>query len=245
MDSTKLLYLDDFDVVEATARVIDVIIDDDTLSIILDQTCFYPKGGGQDYDQGVIRSDDGRQFAVQEVYLDQDGVVSHVGSWTSGELKVGDLVNLRVDTARRLTNTRLHSAGHVIDMALDALGYDWVPGKGAHYPYMSNVEYSSDTYNADQKDDYLNAIQNKVDELIASGGESHIKFMTVEQMSAICRHVPDNIPANKPSRIVVYGADFGVPCGGTHVADLSYVGSVKITKIKKKSGAIRVSYSLA
>ena len=55
--------------------------------------------------------------------------------------------------------------------------------------------------------------------------------------------VPDYIPTDKPCRVVMYG-DFGVPCGGTHVANLSELVSMTIRKIKSEKGNIRVAYDV-
>ena len=63
-------------------------------------------------------------------------------------------------------------------------------------------------------------------------------------MHTICRHVPSNLPTNKPGRVVVYGDSFGVPCGGTHVKNLGAIGRVYVTKLKQKQGIIRLSYSV-
>jgi Ser-tRNA(Ala) deacylase AlaX len=56
--------------------------------------------------------------------------------------------------------------------------------------------------------------------------------------------VPDNIPKNKPARVVMYGPEFGIPCGGTHVKNLKQIGTIKIPKLKEKKGVIRVSYGV-
>ena len=55
--------------------------------------------------------------------------------------------------------------------------------------------------------------------------------------------VPKNLPAGKPSRVVFYD-DFAVPCGGTHVKNISEIGKVIVKNIKRRDGGIRVSYAL-
>ena len=67
--------------------------------------------------------------------------------------------------------------------------------------------------------------------------------MTPEEMAAGGAHVPENIPKDKPSRVMVYD-NFAVPCGGTHVKNAADVGTLTVTKIKNKGGAIRISYSV-
>ena len=52
------------------------------------------------------------------------------------------------------------------------------------------------------------------------------------------------IPAGKPARVVMYGA-IGIPCGGTHVANLSEIRHLTIRKIKKEKEQVKVSYDVA
>ncbi len=182
-------------------------------------------------------------FDVEEVRLDQEGLVHHVGTWKSGAFVEGETVECKVDAARRLINTKLHSAGHLIDLAVTELDIPWVAGKGAHYPHMSFVEYDNGGtphYEAD-----VQAITDKLAELSRSTYENKILFVPVVEMGKYCKHVPDNIPTNKPSRIVLYADDFGIPCGGTHVKKVSDIGRIVITKVKSKGGVTKVSYAVS
>ena len=243
--ATQLVYLEDFDVTGCDASVAAAArTDDGRVDIQLGQTCFYPRGGGQDWDEGTIKSRDGAAvFTVQEARLDENGVVHHVGSYEQGEFHVGDAAACAVNTERRAINTRLHSAGHVIDMAVDALGLDWMATKGQHYPHMSAIEYSG-SWQAEKAEELRIAIEQKANELIQAGTENTIRLMPVEDMRAVCRHVPDNIPTNKPARVVMYGEHFGIPCGGTHVKNLREIGTVHVPKLSEKKDIIRVNYTV-
>lgn len=243
--ATQLAYLENFDVVACSGKVTSIeSTEDSRIGVQLDKTCFYPRGGGQDWDEGTIANEDGlAAFMVQEVRLDENGIVHHIGVYQSGELEVGNQVNCSVDARRRGINTRLHSAGHLVDMAVDRLGLSWVAGKGAHYPHMSFVEYDAEVIpeevEAVQKD-----IERTANEIIAKGSKNEIRFMSVSEMHAVCKHVPENIPTNKPARVVVYGEAFGIPCGGTHVKNVHDIGRIKITKVKSKKGVTKVSYTV-
>ncbi|WP_299166591.1 alanine--tRNA ligase-related protein [uncultured Arthrobacter sp.] len=247
--ATELLYLDDFDVLTNSATVTAVTTaDDGRVDLMLDRTCFYPRGGGQDWDIGTIRAGDAA-FTVDEVRLDEHGVVHHLGPGGGvGEaaldagISVGAGVVLEVDADRRAVNTRLHSAGHIVDLAVERLALPWVPGKGAHYPHMSFVEYSGEV--PGDVEEIRQRIENEVAKVIGEGSRNEIRFMPVAEMGEYCRHVPDNIPTNKPARIVLYNETFGVPCGGTHVRDVTDVGRLSIPKIKSKKGVTKVSYAV-
>lgn len=240
---TELTYMQDFDIESCSAIVKSVLkTEDNRTDIELDNTCFYPRGGGQDWDLGEI-SKGGSVFDVQEVKLDENGTVHHVGTFKSGILKFGDVVECKVDHNRRSINTRLHSAGHVIDMAIDSLGLDWVATKGQHYPHLSAVEYEG-TWEPEKAEELKVKIEQTANELINKGTNNSLEFMSIDDMRKVVRHVPDNIPKNKPGRVVMYGDSFGIPCGGTHVKNLSQIGKIYIPKLKEKKGTIRVSYAV-
>ena len=240
---TELLYLTDFNIEDCESTILYVAtLDSGLTDIILDKTCFYPRGGGQDWDKGLITKD-GASFNVEEVRLDENGDVHHIGTLNSGTFYTKDNVSSKVDHERRAINTRLHSAGHVVDMAIDSLGLDWIGTKGQHYPELSAVEYSG-TWEQERCEELKSSIQNKANEFISRGTENTLKFMPVDKMHTICRHVPENIPKNKPGRVVIYRGDFGIPCGGTHVKNLAQIGSITVPKLKEKKGVIRVNYTV-
>lgn len=244
MKSTKLLYMEGFDVENCQAQVLSCKkSDNEDHDIILDKTCFYPRGGGQDCDHGIISGSDGTEFLVHEVTLDEDGVVHHKGEFKKGSTLQGE-VQCVVDSGRRSLNTRLHSAGHLIDCAVDMMNLDWTPAKAAHYPHMSFVEYvlESPVVDYEQVRDQL---QQALDDIIARGGRNEIRFVNRDELHALCKHVPSNIPTNKPVRIVLYDNTYAIPCGGTHVLEIAQLKGTKINKVKKKDKNIRVSYGVA
>jgi Ser-tRNA(Ala) deacylase AlaX len=229
--STTLLHMDDFGVTRCDATVTSVTTTEDKrVDIVLDQTCFYARGGGQDWDTGTIS-----KVQVDEVRLDENGVVHHIGQGIAPE--IGDNVSCVVNESRRQINTRLHSAGHVVDMANSSVHPSWVPGRGAHYPHMSFVEYTQ----AEVGDTTHQQIQEAVDAILSQNITNTMQYVDKDKLALYCRHVPDNLPANKPIRVVMYG-EFGVPCGGTHVQNLSDIGKIEITKVKTKKGVTKVSY---
>jgi Ser-tRNA(Ala) deacylase AlaX len=235
--------MQDFDVETCTAKVLSVnSTEDNRVDIVLDQTCFYARGGGQDWDKGKIKGSEAT-FIVDEVRLDETGVVHHIGNISGGDFKSGDEVECKVDHNRRFVNMRLHSAAHVIDMAVADMGLDWVGTKGQHYPHLSAVEYDG-TWEPNKAEEIRVELERRTNQFIEQGSSNSIRFMPVSEMPTVCRHIPDNIPTNKPGRVVMYGNNFGVPCGGTHVKDIHQVGMVTISKLKEKKGVIRVSYAV-
>ena len=241
MSSTKLLYLEDFNLLESNANVAALSRENDRDIIVLDQTVFYPQGGGQPYDRGTIESPSVK-FIVEEVRF-ADGIVKHIGKFEQGVFGANENVTLRVDPERRKLNSRIHSAGHVVDMAVTALNLGWIPGKGYHFPDGPYVEYAGSISNTDREKLRLD-IERSCNTFIREGRETTLRFMPKEEMHAVCHFVPDYIPEGKPARVVMYG-DFGVPCGGTHVSNLSEIGDMTVRKVKPEGANIRVAYDVS
>ena len=225
---TNLIYMHHMDQLACNALVTDIRNDDGKISIILDQTVFYPQGGGQPYDTGTITSPS-KNFLAQEVRF-IDGLVHHIGEYAenSEPFSLGDQVECTVDAERRAINTRLHSAGHLIDMALKELNVPWKPGKGYHFPNGPYVEYEGSLSQYDPEE-IRASLENKCNEIIARNIETSVIFDETKMVN------------QKPLRTVYYGA-FGIGCGGTHVANLSQIGKVVVRKIKSERGMVKVSY---
>lgn len=235
MSSTKLLYLDDFKLFHSNAKVLDATLD----CVILDQTIFYPQGGGQPCDTGTIKNKS--IFTVTDVRL-VEGEVKHFGSFTGEPFKVGEEVKCNVNEERRILNSRIHSAGHLIDRALVELGINWTPGKSFHFPQGPYVEYIGSLAGLD-KEKLKKDIEEVCNNWIKEGLEVKSQSMTREELSRRAQFVPDYIPKNKPIRVIFLG-EFNSPCGGTHVFNISEIKSITIRKIKESDGIIRVSYLL-
>ena len=108
---------------QETAKILGVSEENGKIILELDQTIFYPQGGGQPYDQGVIENAS-EVFNVEEVrYV--EGIVKHIG--TGYSFQVGEEVTLKVDESRRKLHMRLHSGGHLLDMAINKIGLGWKP----------------------------------------------------------------------------------------------------------------------
>lgn len=223
---TKLLYMTDMETYTCQSKILEIYKRDDKHVIVLDQTVFCPQGGGQPFDVGYIKKED-TIFSVEEVRY-EEGNVLHASQFESGELVVGDRVEASVDVERRLLNTRLHSAGHVIDLAINQLELQWKPLKGFHFPEGPYVEYSVGDLDI-STEELKKIIEDKSNEIINENLKTRIAFNDSEHSSG------------KPSRIVYFGS-FAVPCGGTHVANLKDIEHVTIRKIKLKKGRLKISY---
>jgi Ser-tRNA(Ala) deacylase AlaX len=241
MNQTKLKYLENFSLLELEAVVADILKEDERDVVVLDETVFYPQGGGQPYDTGIMESVPGAKFVVEEVrYV--DGLVKHIGKFESGIFQKGETVKCFVDADRRKLNSRLHSAGHLVDMVVTELNLGWTPGKGYHFPQGPYVEYIGSLNGLDREKLKFD-IESVGNKLVRQGAKTSLVFMPKEEMKSVCHFVPEYLPEGKPGRVVMYG-DFGVPCGGTHVTNLSEIGHFTVRKIKQEGVNIRIGYDV-
>ena len=122
----------------ATAQIAAIVRDGESVddaqagqrvSVVLHETPFYPEGGGQVGDAGLIRTE-AAQLDVTDTRAWGD-VIAHVGMISAGELSVGDAVEAVVDRSRRADTTRNHTATHLLHAALRQVLGDHVRQAGS------------------------------------------------------------------------------------------------------------------
>jgi len=104
---------------------------DTEAQIIVNQTPFYGESGGQVGDAGIMFAADGATFAVSDTLKKLGAIHVHVGKVTEKSLKIGDVVELRVDDQRRSAVRANHSATHILHEALRRRLGDHVTQKGS------------------------------------------------------------------------------------------------------------------
>lgn len=215
---TKKLYLYENAPLKTVARIVQI----DTLGpqtrIRLDQTIFHVKGGGQLADTGVLGA-----IRVIDVRHAEGGDVDHLVDSLDAETRVGQTVALVVDEERRIQNTRLHSAGHLIAGVMDAPFPQVKPLGAHHYPGECRVEFTASA-------DLIDAVRAALPNLLAE---------------AIAHDLPVRVIGNpEQTRAIQIGDLPPIPCGGTHVRSLAELRHVEITNLKMKDGKLRISYQL-
>lgn len=234
---TNLKYLDDTYLFTVEAEFQELRENERGQAVILDETIFYPQGGGQPADQGEITSTSAK-FIVKDVRLDESGTVWHFGNFSLGEFKKDEKVKLEINKDRRLENARLHSAGHLIDCAIEQLKIEGLkPGKGFHFPEGPYVEYEG---NIDNSNELMSALQSIVNDLVAR--DLVVEKNNLSQAEASRQGVW--APAGKSARIINFVGFSACGCGGTHVKSSAAIGKLLIRKIKSNNDKIRISYAI-
>lgn len=241
-EGTKKLYLDNYELTECNAKLVSAQdLGEGAYRFILDQTCFYPGGGGQACDLGKIEWEGG-ELTITGVTKDAQGVVGHDGTLEGSLPKVGQRVECEINEERRALNSRLHCAGHLLDYAIQQAGKSWKPGKGSHFPGRCYVEYDGE-FDAQEANDLAQKIESTLSNLTKKGGAITPMRVKSSDANKHSNYVPEVVVKKYQNvHVAQYPNDFAICCGGTHLTDVSQLGQVKITKIKKKDGHIRVSY---
>ncbi|EFR00597.1 ATP binding/alanine-tRNA ligase [Nannizzia gypsea CBS 118893] len=226
-------------------------------AVITDSTVFYVQGGGQPSDTGTMMSDAAPNkanpvFEVKSVRQPaQSSQILHLGRFIpigATGFKVGEEVQQHVDADKRNLHSRLHTAGHILSLAIHALSRDGVlpslkESKASHYPDSAAVVFEG-IIEGKHKD----IIQEKTDEFVRSASPVKIHWWPMEELFEKCHGVTEGfeLPEGETMGRVVEMEGLGsYPCGGTHVQDCSLVGKIEVKKISRSKGVSRVSYRVA
>ncbi len=233
---TELLYLVDTYLFKETATFLEMREHEKGTVVILDRTIFYPQGGGQPSDSGFISGASGA-FKVDFVGLDAEGVVYHVGSFENGSFQPGEAVTLSINEEKRRLHARIHSAGHLLDVAITSLKLSLSPAKGYHFPEGPYVEYEG---MVEDPEGLKAVVEKRMQELIVEN--IPLEKYTLSEAEAAEKGL--YAPMGKDVRVVNFAGDKGCGCGGTHVVSSGEIGTVTIRKVSSKQGKTRIAYSV-
>ena len=237
---TKPIYLEDPYLKEIEATIIEVLPENEgECKFVLDQTIFYPMGGGQPTDQGFFLLPNGAKIEVNKV-LFKDGEIYHYVK-TGNPPLVGDKVKGMINWERRYKNMKVHSAGHIIDFALFLLGYSpniLKPMKGDHgkKPFI--------TYAGSLGKDIKDELQKKVDELVANDLKFSWGFEPLEKLEKEALYLQPGLPKHKPLRALRLEGVGVVADGGTIVAKTSEVDAIHIVSIEDSGQETLIHYQI-
>jgi len=238
---TQELFRADAYLKDCTATVVAI----DEQGIVLDRTVFYPLGGGQAGDSGVLALADGSQLAIADTRKGKDAegrpcaLICHQPASGQEELlarvKAGDAVTARVDWDRRHKLMRFHTSTHLLCNLVPQLvnGCSITP------------DYARLDFNMTDPLD-KEALTQGIARLVAAGHPVVVGAITDEELDAnpaLVKSMSVQPPRGTGRiRTIRIGTDQQIdfqPCGGTHVANTAEIGAVVVTKIEKKSATTR------
>ena len=221
---------------EGKESLADVLTEGMEGTIIVDETPFYATMGGQIGDSGVISSPKG-SFTVKDTFKAVGGKIVHVGQMTSGELRVGDTVTLKVDADRRSAIARNHSATHLLQKALREVLGSHVEQAGSDVN-PDRLRFDFTHFSAMTKEE-IAKVEDIVNTKIAEAIPVATEGMSLEEAKKTGAMALFGEKYGEKVRVVEMG-DFSVElCGGTHVKNTSELAAFKILSESGVAAGVR------
>lgn len=219
---TEELFREDSYLKECDAAVISV----DDRTVTLDQTVFYPLGGGQPGDTGTLSWSDGTT-SITDTRYGPDGSIQHVAEEGAALPAVGEQVRVVLDWDRRYRHMRMHTAMHLLGAVLK---YGVTGG---------NISADKSRLDFDMEDTVdKEAVGAALEALIAGDHAISCRWISDDELDAqpeLVRTMSVQPPRGKGRIRLLEIADVDLqPCGGTHLRTTAEVGNIRIGKVEKK-----------
>lgn len=201
----------------------------DERGIRLDRTVFYPTGGGQPGDSGVLRLADGREIVIVDTLkgATPDEII-HVPASGAPSVAPGVTVSAEIDWPRRHRLMRMHTCLHLLSAVIpgDVTGGQVSDGKG-------RLDFNLPDAKLDKAQ-----IELELNRLIAEDHPVRARWITDEELATrpeLVRTMAVKPPTGqgRVRLLEIEGVDLQ-PCGGTHVARTGEIGPVEVVKLESK-----------
>ena len=225
---------------ECRAKITGLLEKDGLIHITLDQTIFFPTGGGQSCDMGTIAD-----LPIIDVYETTEDVF-HVTDQASHELSIGDEVAIAINWEHRFDNMQRHCGEHILSgVFFELFG-------GVNRGFHMCEEYMTIDISLEEKTEF-----DKISWEMAKEAELHANQAIWNNLPVITRHFDkredaEHLPLRKALAldeditIVCVGAIEKpadcVACCGTHPSTSGQVGMLKIYKVESNKGMFRVYF---
>ncbi len=229
----QALYLTDSYLKEWTAKVTSA----EGNLVCIDPTAFYPSGGGQPSDKGIIIGSAGKAFSVLSVSK-RDGEIYH--ELDSYGLKPGETVSCSLDWERRYKLMRMHTATHILCAVIHRHTKALITGNQLDAD-KTRVDFNLEDFDKEK----IHAYAGEANEIISKGLPVRIYFMKREEalsLPSVVKLANSLPPQTGELRIVeIPGVDLQAD-GGCQVKNTSEIGKIKIAGTENKGKSNRRIY---
>lgn len=195
--------------------------------VVLDRTAFYPEGGGQPFDIGVI--DGVRVIGVQIV----DGVIRH---YLERELAAeGGKVNGQIDWQRRYDHMQQHTGQHILSAAFEELF-----GLQTTSFHLGEKTVTIDLGAESLPEEMLERAEEKANEIILENRPIETKWMSLEEASRY--PLRKQLAVTGDIRLVIIPEFDYNGCGGTHPRSTGEVMAIKLLKWERQRKQVRLEF---
>jgi len=213
----------------------------DIVQVLTNQTPFYGESGGQVGDQGMMKGPKGEAI-VEDTEKKLGTLHVHVAKITSGSLKVGDAVDLKVDGEKRRATRANHSATHLLHAALKRVLGEHVAQKGSLVaPERLRFDFS---HPKPVSHDEIERVESMVNEVIRQNSDTLTRLMPTTQAVEEGAEALFGEKYGDEVRVLSMGIDgektYSVElCGGTHVRRLGDIGLFTILAESAVAAGVR------
>lgn len=195
--------------------------------LVLKETPFYPEGGGQVGDKGIIVSEEGALFQVHDTKKGTGGMIVHIGELVQGELKRGQTLTAKVDQALRLDTARNHTATHLLHKALRSVLGAHVDQAGSLVdPHKLRFDF---THFQQMSPEEIKAVEDQVNAQIFAPHSVDTFFSSIKEAKEMGATALFGEKYGEVVRVVRAG-DYSIElCGGTHLDNTAKISALKIT----------------
>ncbi len=206
----------------------------DEIALVANQTPFYGESGGQMGDTGDLVTANGAVIQVTDTQRKLDDLFVHLGKVSKGEVKVGDVMEMRVDGKRRTNLRAHHSATHLLHEALRRRLGNHVTQKGSLVaPDRLRFDFS---HSRGMTPEDIATVENEVNNRIRANAEVETRLMTPDAAIEAGAMALFGEKYGEEVRVVSMGGAaanenkvFSTElCGGTHVRRTGDIGLFKI-----------------
>jgi Ser-tRNA(Ala) deacylase AlaX len=195
--------------------------------VILDQTLFYPGGGGQASDRGFLKKG-ALTFKVDNVIKQKNEIIHHIASDFQDQLKMGDIITGKIDWEYRYGLMKAHSSQHIFSAV--------ILRKFNIETTRVNIEFEDVTLSLAQKISYnqLKSAFTETNEIcILVNHEIVGEIISFEDAEKLSNEIRGILPKEDQIRLVRAENCDIVCCGGTHVQNSIEIGPLIIYSFKK------------
>ncbi|MBQ7453831.1 MAG: alanine--tRNA ligase, partial [Selenomonadaceae bacterium] len=206
-------------------KLVDELHDGDEAGIILECTPFYAEGGGQVGDEGYLIGELGK-IKVSNAKKLPDGTIYHEAYVEEGQLKVGEVVEIKIDRDKKLSSARNHTATHLLQAALKKVVGSQVNQAGSLVtPDRLRFDFSNFEPVTPQQ---LADVEELVNEEILKAADVTIRQMPIDAAKKLGAMALFGEKYGDIVRVVSV-EDFSCElCGGSHVKNVGQIGRFKI-----------------
>jgi len=208
----------------------------DDVIVVLDSTSFYAEGGGQVGDEGVL-SNGSSSVAISDCRKLPSGACMHIGVVQSGQVAIGDMLDVDVDPEARYAAAANHSATHLLHSALKKVLGAHVQQKGSMVnPQRLRFDFSHD---APVSPEQLAEVEELVNAEVFAQHSVEAAIMPIDDAKAAGAEALFGEKYGAEVRTISM-SDFSFElCGGTHVSNTSEIGLFKIVAESGVAAGVR------